>query len=124
MTLAEKRKLVEKNRDPTLQALNVYLDKQYALTDKYFKDNKLIKDFFKDKKLEKFIFEVREDCKKYEDARRKILDNQYEELSLADINYIALAFSFIMISWKEQIKNLNKATEELSPIIKGLLSKE
>lgn len=122
--MEEKIQIIKENRDAVIAALNSYLDKIYNLTDQYFtEDNQLKEGLTKDEKLEKFLLELREDASKYESVRRKIIDEDYD-LSLIDINHVALAFTYVSATWQTMIKNLTKAIEETKPIVSKLMEKK
>ena len=122
--MEEKIQLIKENKDAAVAALNSYLDKIYTLTDQYFtKDNKLKEGLTKDEKLEKFLIELRNDASKYESVRRKLLDENYD-LSLKEINYVALAFTYVSATWQTMIKNLTKAIEETKLIVSKLMEKK
>ena len=122
--MEEKIQLIKENKDAAVAALNSYLDKIYNLTDKYFtEDNQLKEGLTKDEKLEKFLMELKNDASKYESVRRKLLDENYD-LSLKEINYVALAFTYVSATWQTMIKNLTKAIEETKPIISKLMEKK
>lgn len=122
--MEEKIQLIKENKDAAVAALNSYLDKIYNLTDQYFtEDNQLKEGLTKDEKLEKFLIEFRDDASKYESVRRKLLDENYD-LSLKDINYVALAFTYVSATWQTMVKNLTKAIEETKPIVSKLMEKE
>ena len=122
--MEEKIQIIKENRDAAIAALNSYLDKIYGLTDQYFTgDGKLKEGLTKDEKLEKFLLELKEDASKYESVRRKIIDEDYN-LSLIDINHIALAFTYVSATWQTMIKNLTKAIEETKPIVSKLMEKK
>ena len=119
--MEEKIQIIKENRDAAIAALNSYLDKIYGLTDQYFTSDGILKEgLTKDEKLEKFLLELKEDASKYETVRRKIIDEDYN-LSLIDINHIALAFTYVSATWQTMIKNLTKAIEETKPIISKLM---
>ena len=119
--MEEKIQIIKENRDAAIAALNSYLDKIYGLTDQYFTSDGILKEgLTKDEKLEKFLLELKEDASKYETVRRKIIDEDYN-LSLIDINHIALAFTYVSATWQAMIKNLTKAIEETKPIISKLM---
>ena len=120
--MVEKINLIRDNRDAAIAALNVYLDKIYKLTDDYFEDGKLKEGLSSDAKLEKFIFELRDDATKFESVRRKLIDNDFN-LSLEEVNYIALGFVYMAESWQSQIKNLTLAVEQARTITKTLMAK-
>ena len=122
--MEEKIQLIKENKDAAVAALNAYLDKIYELTDKYFtEDNQLKEGLTKDEKLEKFLIELKNDASKYESVRRKLIDENYG-LSLKEINYVALAFTYVSATWQTMIKNLTKAIEETKPIVSKLMEKK
>ena len=120
--MVEKIDLIRDNRDVAIAALNVYLDKIYKLTDDYFEDGKLKEGLSSDAKLEKFILELRDDATKFESVRRKLIDNDFN-LSLEEVNYVALGFVYMAESWQSQIKNLTLAVEQARTITKTLMAK-
>ena len=120
--MVERINLIRDNRDAAIAALNVYLDKIYKLTDDYFEDGKLKEGLSSDAKLEKFILELRDDATKFESVRRKLIDNDFN-LSLEEVNYIALGFVYMAESWQSQIKNLTLAVEQARTITKTLMAK-
>lgn len=120
--MIEKINLIRDNRDAAIAALNVYLDKIYNLTDSYFDNGILKKELTPDEKLQNFLLELRDDAQKFEAVRRKIIENDFN-LSLKEINYVALAFTYLSESWQNQIKNLTTAREQAQQIIKTLMSK-
>ena len=122
--MEEKIQLIKENKDAAIAALNSYLDKIYNLTDQYFtEDNQLKEGLTKDEKLEKFLIELKNDASKYESVRRKLIDENYD-LSLKEINYVALAFTYVSATWQTMIKNLTKAIEETKPIVSKLMEKK
>lgn len=122
--MEEKIQLIKENKDAAVAALNSYLDKIYNLTDQYFtEDNQLKEGLTKDEKLEKFLIELKNDASKYESVRRKLIDENYD-LSLKEINYVALAFTYISATWQTMIKNLTKAIEETKLIVSKLMEKK
>lgn len=120
--MVEKINLIRDNRDAAIVALNVYLDKIYKLTEDYFEDGKLKEGLSSDAKLEKFILELRDDATKFESVRRKLIDNDFN-LSLEEVNYVALGFVYMAESWQSQIKNLTLAVEQARTITKTLMAK-
>lgn len=120
--MVEKINLIRDNRDAAIAALNVYLDKIYKLTEDYFEDGKLKEGLSSDAKLEKFILELRDDTTKFESVRRKLIDNDFN-LSLEEVNYVALGFVYMAESWQSQIKNLTLAVEQARTITKTLMAK-
>lgn len=120
--MVEKINLIRDNRDAAIAALNIYLDKIYKLTDDYFEDGKLKEGLSSDAKLEKFILELRDDATKFESVRKKLIDNDFN-LSMEEINYVALGFVYMAESWQSQIKNLTLAVEQARTITKTLMAK-
>ena len=122
--MEEKIQLIKENKDAAVAAINSYLDKIYNLTDQYFtEDNQLKEGLTKDEKLEKFLIELKNDASKYESVRRKLIDENYD-LSLKEINYVALAFTYVSATWQTMIKNLTKAIEETKLIVSKLMEKK
>lgn len=122
--MEEKIQLIKENKDAAVAALNSYLDKIYTLTDQYFtEDNQLKEGLTKDEKLEKFLIELKNDASKYESVRRKLIDENYD-LSLKEINYVALAFTYVSATWQTMIKNLTKVIEETKLIVSKLMEKK
>lgn len=120
--MIEKINLIRDNRDAAIAALNVYLDKIYKLTEDYFDGDTLKKGLTPDAKLENFILELRDDAAKFESVRRKLINNDFN-LSLEEVNYVALGFVYLSESWRSQIKNLNMAVEQSQAIVKVLMEK-
>ena len=122
--MEEKIQLIKENKDAAVAALNSYLDKIYTLIDQYFTENNQLKEgLTKDEKLEKFLIELKNDASKYESVRRKLIDENYD-LSLKEINYVALAFTYVSATWQTMIKNLTKAIEETKLIVSKLMEKK
>ena len=115
--------LIRDNKDAAIAALNSYLDRIYNLTDDYFEDGKLKEGLTPDEKIEKFVLELREDASKYEKVRRKLIDNDFN-LSLVEINYIALAFVYIVQRWKNEQKMILNAINQTQDIIAILMAKQ
>ena len=103
--MEEKIQLIKENKDAAVAALNSYLDRIYNLTNQYFTEDNQLKEGL------------------YESVRRKLLDENYD-LSLKEINYIALAFTYVSATWQTMIKNLTKAIEETKPIVSKLMEKK
>ena len=117
----EKLELVKILKGAIETSLNLYLDKIYNLTDKYFDENGDLKSgLTPDLKLEKMLKSTRRDASNYEKVRRKIIDSDYESLTLVDINYIALSLIYQKESMNQAILDLNKTQEQLVDIIKVL----
>lgn len=116
--------LIKKYRKSAIAALNSYLDSMYNLIDKYFdKEGKMLPLPEKNEKLENFILEVKSDTGKYEDVRRKLI-NEDLNLSLYEINLIALSFTFSIETMKKQVDNLTQTIEVLSDLTAALMAKQ
>ena len=124
MTIEEKIQVVKEYKTSALAALNSYLDRIYDLTDKYFNEDGTLKEgLTRDEKLKTFLLELKADTKKYEDVRKKIIDEDFN-LSLKEINLIALSFVYVQTSWEKMINNLNAAIENTKLIISQLMDKK
>ena len=124
MTIEEKIQVVKEYKTSALAALNSYLDRIYDLTDKYFNEDGTLKEgLTRDEKLETFLLELKADAKKYEDVRKKIIDEDFN-LSLKEINLIALSFVYVQTSWEKMINYLNAAIENTKLIISQLMDKK
>lgn len=119
-----KIELVKQYKETAIAALNSYLDSIYNLTDKYFdKEGKMLPLPEKNEKVENFINEVRTDTQKYESVRRKLIDENFD-LSLYEINLVALSLLFTTETMKKQVKNLTQTIEALSDLVAALMAKE
>lgn len=119
-----KIELIKKYKETAIAALNSYLDSMYNLTDKYFdKDGNMLPLPERNEKVENFIQEVRADTQKYESVRRKLIDENFD-LSLYEINLVALSFNFTIETMKKQVENLTRTTEVLSDLVAALMKKE
>ena len=97
-----KIELIKQYKETAIAALNSYLDSMYNLTDKYFdKEGKMLPLPERNAKVENFIQEVRADTQKYESVRRKLIDENFD-LSLYEINLVALSFNFTIETMKKQ----------------------
>lgn len=112
--------LIRDNKEPAIAALNNYLDRIYKLTDDYFENGKLKEGLTPDEKIEKFVLELREDAEKYENVRRKLINNDFN-LSVVEINHIALAFVYMIERWKNEAMILNRTIEQAKNIISVLM---
>lgn len=122
MTLEEKREIIVKNKDPALAALEAVSDRIYDITDPLLNDKgKIMSIKIGSYKAEQFVQSLRDDSEKYENVREKLLSGDFN-LSLSEINYVALAFHFCSERMKEQIKSLEKAIELSDSIVKDLMS--
>lgn len=119
-----KIELIKKYKETAIAALNNCLDSMYNLTDKYFdKDGKMLPLPERNEKVGNFIQEVRADTQKYESVRRKLIDENFD-LSLYEINLIALSFNFTIETMKKQVENLTRTIEVLSDLVAALMAKK
>ena len=119
-----KIELIKQYKETAIAALNSYLDSMYNLTDKYFdKEGKMLPLPKRNKKVENFIQEVRADTQRYESVRRKLIDENFD-LSLYEINLVALSFNFTIETMKKQVENLTRTIEVLSDLTVALMAKK
>lgn len=124
MTIEEKIQIIKNYKSSAVAALNSYLDRIYNLTDKYFnEDNTLKEGLTEDTKLETFLLELKKDASNYEEVRRKLIDDNFD-LSLKEINFIALSFVYVQTSWEKQVENLNRSIKDIKQIISQLMEKK
>ena len=119
-----KIELIKQYKETAIAALNSCLDSMYNLTDKYFdKEGKMLPLPERNATVENFIQEVRADTQKYESVRRKLIDENFD-LSLYEINLVALSFNFTIETMKKQVENLTLTTEVLSDLVAALNAKK
>lgn len=124
MAIEEKIQIIKNYKSSAVAALNSYLDRIYNLTDKYFnEDNTLKEGLTEDTKLETFLLELKKDASNYEEVRRKLIDDNFD-LSLKEINFIALSFVYVQTSWEKQVENLNRSIKDIKQIISQLMEKK
>lgn len=124
MAIEEKIRIIKNYKSSAVAALNSYLDRIYDLTDKYFnEDNTLKEGLTEDTKLETFLLELKKDASNYEEVRRKLIDDNFD-LSLKEINFIALSFVYVQTSWEKQVENLNRSIKDIKQIISQLMEKK
>lgn len=112
------------HKEDSIAALNKYLDCLYNTTNKFLTDEgELNEALFESEKIAGFIKELIEDEKKYESVRRKIMDNDFN-LSLTEINLVALSFVFVDTRLKNYIKQFEKARDSIFPIVNSLISED
>ncbi len=117
MSINKKIFIIQQNKEPAIAALNNYLDYIYSLHERFFeKDDTLKEGLTKDPLAEELILSSKNNADKFENVRRKLLDDDFN-LSLSEINYIALGFLFSLIRMKSQISDLKKLSLELSDIV-------
>lgn len=119
-----KIELIKQYKETAIAAINSCLDSMYNLTDKYFdKEGKMLPLPERNEKVENFIQEVRADTQRYESVRRKLIDENFD-LSLYEINLIALSFNFTIETMKKQAENLTRTIEVLSDLVAALMAKK
>lgn len=124
MTLEEKREIIIKNKDPALAALESVSDRIYDLTDDLLNEQgKLMTAKIGNYKAEQFVTELRNDAEKYEKVRAKLLNSDFN-LSISEINYVALAFYFCSEKLHAQIADMEKAASLAEDLREKLMSKE
>lgn len=123
MELTSKQKIIEEHKEDFTAALNAYLDKMYQLTDSYLEDNERKEFLTPDEKVENFVKELIEDEKKYEDVRRKILDNDFN-LSVIEIQYAALAMAYCIIRFDKHIEEVEIAKKNAIDLYKQIETQE
>lgn len=120
MSINKKIFIIQQNREAAIASLNNYLDYIYNLHKNFFnEDDSLKPEFTHDEKLEELIISSKNNADKFENVRRKLIDEDFN-LSLVEINYIALGFLFSLIRMKNQIKDLKKLSIELTDIVQIL----
>lgn len=123
MELTSKQKIIKEHKEDFTAALNAYLDKMYQLTDSYLEDNERKEFLTPDEKVENFVKELIEDEKKYEDVRRKILDNDFN-LSVIEIQYAALAMAYCIIRFDKHIEEVEIAKKNAIELYKQIETQE
>lgn len=122
MTLEQKREIIIKNKDPALAALEAVTDRIYNLTDPLL-DNKesIATEKIGNYDAQEFVETLRKDASKYEKVRQKLLSGDFN-LSLTEINYVALAFHYSAARMRGLIVSFNKAIDLSEQMVKDLMS--
>lgn len=124
MNITKKRQLIEQYSDVAVAAINSYLDTIYQITEKYFDENGNLLPFLTpDEKVQNQIKSLKKELTKYENVRQKILSKDFN-LSLLEINYVALSFIYIKETFNKQIDNYQKSLEVIQKVINSLIDKE
>lgn len=122
MLLNDKITIIKDFKEPAIAALNSYLDRIYSLTKEYVDENNVLKDNLQeDEKVYNFVCELKEDSVKYENVRRKLINNDFC-LTLIEVNYIALAFYYSIETMKKQKETIETTINSLNDIVKKLIS--
>lgn len=105
----QRNEIIEQEREETLTCINAYLDKMYEVVEGY-------KSFGKtsdNEKIEDFITSLEEETEKFEGLRRKVINK--EELDIYEINLTAMAYMYVISSfrtisdtYKDKAENLEK----------------
>lgn len=122
MTLEQKREIIIKNKDPALAALEAVTDRIYNLTDPLL-DNKesIATEKIGNYDAQEFVETLRKDASRYEKVRQKLLSGDFN-LSLTEINYVALAFHYSTARMRGLIVSFNKAIDLSEQMVKDLMS--
>lgn len=131
-TLEEKITLIKDSKDSVVAALNAYLDRIYNLTDPFFENNELIdvsnineilgktgEKVDDTKNFLDFIKSFRNSTNDFENVREKILSDDFN-LSVKDISYVEIAFTYTGAVFDRKIKELQEAINLNNEILKKL----
>lgn len=122
MTLEQKREIIIKNKDPALAALEAVADRIYNLTDPLLdNEERIVTEKIGNYDAQEFVKTLRNDSSKYEKIRQKLLSGDFN-LSLTEINYVALAFHYSITRMRGLIVSFNKAIDLSEQLVKDLMS--
>ena len=120
MSINKKIYMIQQNKEAAIAALNNYLDYIYHLHDLFFEENDQLKEGLeRDEQAENLILSTKDQADRFENIRQKLINDDFN-LSLTEINYIALGFLFSSIRMKKRIKDLETANRELVDLIQIL----
>lgn len=135
MSIESKIEVIKAEKESAIQALTLYLDSIYNMTDKFF-DNQIqeidgekkivrvLKEGLEpDAKIEGFVKELNSDAAEYESIRGKLQSDDFN-LSLTEIARIGLAFTYSGIVIQKQIETSQKALGSIKTIIDSLMDGE
>lgn len=135
MSIETKIEKIKAEKESAIEALNLYLDSIYNMTDRFF-DNQIqevdgekkvvrvLKEGLEpDKKVEGFIKELNSDASAYEKVRGKLLSDDFN-LSLTEIARIGLAFTFAGIVIQKRVEESQKALAQIKATIDVLMEGE
>jgi len=135
MSIETKIEKIKAEKESAIEALNLYLDSIYNMTDKFF-DNliqeidgeekvvRVLKEGLEpDEKVEGFIKELNSDANAYENVRGKLLSDDFN-LSLTEIARIGLAFTFAGIVIQKRVEESQKALAQIKATIDVLMEGE
>lgn len=133
MNIESKIEVIKAEKESAIQALTLYLDSIYNMTDKFFdirvkEDGKgterVLKEGLKpDAKIEGFVKELNSDATEFESIRGKLQSDDFN-LSLTEIARIGLAFTYSGIIIQKQIESSQKALAAIKAITKTLIDDE
>ena len=132
MSIETKIEKIKAEKESAIEALNLYLDSIYNMTDKFF-DNQIqevdgeekvvrvLKEGLEpDSKIEGFVKELNNDASVYEKVRGKLLSDDFN-LSLTEIARIGLAFTFAGIVIQKRVEEGQKALAQIKTTIDVLM---
>lgn len=135
MSIETKIEKIKAEKESAIEALNLYLDSIYNMTDKFF-DNQIqevdgekkvvrvLKEGLEpDEKIEGFVKELNSDASAYEKVRGKLLSDDFN-LSLTEIARIGLAFTFAGIVIQKRVEESQKALAQIKATIDVLMEGE
>jgi hypothetical protein len=123
MTLQEKQSLIKEQKEVVQGVLNIYLDSVYDLTDPFYNEDGSLKSSHPlSKEVVNFVESLRKDAECTEKVRLKVLENDFN-LSLFEINVIAICFKYVRLQWSKDIERIQAASKEADDIISSLESK-
>lgn len=135
MSIEIKIEKIKAEKESAIEALNLYLDSIYNMTDKFF-DNQIqeidgekkvvrvLKEGLEpDEKIEGFVKELNSDASAYENVRGKLLSDDFN-LSLTEIARIGLAFTFAGIVIQKRVEESQKALAQIKTTIEVLMEGE
>ncbi len=129
MTLEQKQNLIKEHKADTLAALGSYITHVYDISNPFYdKNGELITDY-KDEKISlkeneemtKFISNFRNHIKEFELIEDKIKQDNFN-LSLLEINRIAIIFEYMTEIFKKQLTQTQIAIDECKKIHDSLVS--
>ena len=135
MSIETKIEKIKAEKESAIEALNLYLDSIYNMTDRFF-DNQIqevdgekkvvrvLKEGLEpDEKIEGFVKELNSDASAYEKVRGKLLSDDFN-LSLTEIARIGLAFTFAGIVIQKRVEESQKALAQIKATIDVLMEGE
>ena len=135
MSIETKIEKIKAEKESAIEALNLYLDSIYNMTDRFF-DNQIqevdgekkvvrvLKEGLEpDEKIEGFVKELNSDASAYENVRGKLLSDDFN-LSLTEIARIGLAFTFAGIVIQKRVEESQKALPQIKATIDVLMEGE